>query len=130
MDEPGELAGLRAYAAMMNALDASRIEPHLSEDFVYESQNVFSALESKQAFMDYIVPKLETVRRGDATVYAEMGRIAAYGRERPCVVLAQYTRENLVAVVLAEAEGGKLTRLDLCIVPPPEHAQRSGEFPR
>ena len=130
MDDSTELAGLRAYAAMMNTLDVGRIEPLLADDFVYESQAVFQPLESKAAFLEYIRPKLETVKRSNATVYAELGRVAAYGREQACVILAQNSPENLVGLVLAKAEGGKLKRLDLCVVPAPQAAQRTGEYPR
>ena len=130
MNEMAELDGLRAYAAMINTLDATRIEPFLAEDFVYESQSAFEPLESKRSFMNYIKPKLETIRRANETVYAELGRVSAYGREQPCVVLAQNTPDNLIGLVLAKAEGGKLKRLDLCIVPPPQAARRSGEYPR
>ena len=130
MNEIAELEGLRAYAAMMNTLDASKIESFLTDDFVYESQSVLQPIESKQAFLDYIKPKLQTVYRANATVYAELGRIAAYGREQPCVVLAQNSRDNLVGFVVAKTESGKLKRLDLCIVPPPRTAERTGEYPQ
>jgi hypothetical protein len=130
MEVSTELKGLRAYAAMMNTLDATRIESILADDFIYESQAVFQPLESKQAFLEYIKPKLETVRRSNATVYAEIGRVSAYGRDQECVVLAQNTPDNLVALVLAKSEGSKLKRLDLCIVPPPHTAQRTGEYPQ
>jgi len=121
---------LRAYAKMMNNLDASHIEPFLAEDFIYESQAVFQALRSKTEFMEYITKKLDTIRRADARVYAEMGKIAAYGEIQPCVVTAQYDPDNLVAVVLATVEGEQLKRLDICTVaPPPEEAERSGDRP-
>jgi hypothetical protein len=130
MDESIELLGLRAYAAMLNTLDVTWLEPLLADDFVYESQNVFKPIESKQAFLDYINPKMETLKRNNAVVFAELGIVSAYGREQPCVVLAQYSLENLVALVLAKCEGSKIKRLDLCIVPPPNTAERSGEYPR
>ena len=130
MDEEIQLNALRAYAAMMNTLDSSYLEPFLAEDFVYESQMVFEPITSKQAFMEYIRPKLATVKRSNATVFAEIGRVAAYGQEQPCVVLAQNTRENLVGLVLAKTTGRLLKRLDLCIVPSPHSAARSGEYPR
>lgn len=44
---------LRAYAKMMNTLSVDALEPILADNFVYESQAVFSALESKQEFLDY-----------------------------------------------------------------------------
>ena len=130
MSEENQLQGLRAYAAMMNTLDADRLEPFLAEDFVYESQMVFEPLTTKQAFMEYIRPKLQTVKRSNATVYAELGSVAAYGRQQPCVVLAQNSRDNLVGLVLAKSDGRLLKRLDLCIVPPPNSAERTGEYPQ
>ena len=120
---------LRAYAKMMNTLNVSPLEPLLAENFTYESQMVFSALESKQEFLDYIQPKLQTIKSSGATVFAEMGTVDAYGQSLPCVVLAQNNKENLVGLVLARVLAGKLSRLDLCIVPPPQSAERSGEYP-
>jgi hypothetical protein len=54
---------LRAYATMINTLDASHIEPLLAEDFHYLSQMVFEELESKQAFLTYIRGKLKTIKK-------------------------------------------------------------------
>jgi hypothetical protein len=95
-----EFTALQAYARMMNTMSTESLESLLAEDFVYESQNVFQALESKQEFLDYMVPKLKTIARVKATVYAEMGTVAAYGREQPCVILAQNEKNNLVGIVL------------------------------
>ena len=39
-----EEAALRAYAKMMNTLNAECLEPLLAEDFTYESQHVFQPL--------------------------------------------------------------------------------------
>ena len=124
-----EAFALRAYAKMMNTLSVEPLESLLAEDFVYESQSVFQALESKQAFLEYITPKLQTIRSSIATVYAEMGTVVAYGKNQPCVIVAQNDKANLVALVLAKTNGSKLRRLDLCIVPPPQTAERSGEYP-
>jgi hypothetical protein len=114
---------------MMNTLSVTPLEPLLADNFTYESQTVFSALESKQAFLDYIRPKLQTIQKAGATVFAEMGMVSAYGKHQPCVVLAQNTKDNLVGLVLASVSDSKLSRLDLCIVPPPQSAERSGEYP-
>lgn len=124
-----EVVALRAYAKMMNTLSAAPLEALLADDFTYESQMVFQALESKQAFLEYIIPKLQTIHRSNAAVYAEMRTVAAYGKNQPCVILAQNQKANLVALVLAKTQGSKLIRLDLCIVPPPQAAERSGEYP-
>ena len=120
---------LSAYARMMNTSNADVLEPLLAEDFVYESQAVFGGLESKQAYLDYIRPKLQTIQASGAAVFAEMGEIDAYDGHQPCVVLAQNTAENLVSFVIAKVNADKITRLDLCIVPFPGTAKRSGEYP-
>lgn len=121
-------AALRAYATMMNTLDASCLEPLLADDFHYASQWVFAEIESKSAYLEYIVPKLDAIRKSGAAAWAEMGWL---DREfpGPCVVMAQGDKDNLLAVVLAKVEGGKIKRLDLCGAPSPHSARRTGEYP-
>jgi hypothetical protein len=128
-EELTEQQALRAYARIMNTLSVEPLEPLLADDFTYESQYVFSALQSKQAYLEYIRPKLQTIREAGATVFAEMGMVLAYGVRQPCVVAAQDSPDNLVGLVLARVTAGKLSRLDLCIVPSPQSAERSGEYP-
>ena len=124
-----EATALRAYAKMLNTLTLEPFDSLLSDDFVYESQNVLQALESKREFIEYIIPKLQTIRNSNAKVYAEMGTITAYRNNQPCVIVAQYDKSNLVALVFAKTHKDKLKRLDLCVVPPPQDAERSGEYP-
>lgn len=119
---------LRAYAWMMNTLDASRLEPLLAEDFHYASQWVFSEITSKADYLAYITPKLKAIQGSGAKVWAEMGVL---DRELPgpCVVMAQGDKEKLAAVLLATVEGGKIKRLDLCGAPSSHSARRSGIYP-
>jgi hypothetical protein len=119
---------LRAYASMMNALDSSKLEPLLSDDFHYASQMVLAEIESKQEYLDYIKPKLEVVRASGTKVWAEMAMLT-HSFPGPCVVLAQGDKENLVALVLAKVKGDQIERIDMCIVPTPQSANRSGEYP-
>ena len=119
---------LRAYATMMNTLDAAHLAPLLAEDFRYSSQWVLATIGSKAEFLDYITPKLETLRNAGAVVWAEFGWLD-HENPGPCVVMAQGGKENLVAVVLAGVADGKIARLDMCGVPPPRHVRRSGEYP-
>lgn len=124
-----EAEALRAYARMLNVSDTGGLEPLLAENFVYESQMVLGPLETKQDFLTYMEGKLDTIRGSQAKVYAEMGTVRAFGKERPCVVLAQHDPDRIMCVVLAETDGDRLKRLDLCIVPPPSTAVRTGEYP-
>jgi len=119
---------LRACATMMNTLDSSGLEPLLADDFHYASQWVFAEIESKVAYLEYIGPKLEAIRRSGAAAWAEMGWLDS-GLPGPCVVMAQGDKDKLIAVVLAQVEGGKIKRLDLCGVPSPQSARRTGDHP-
>lgn len=119
---------LRAYASMMNTLDSSKLAPLLSDDFHYASQMVLAEIESKQEYLDYINPKLEVVRASGTKVWAELAMLT-HSFPGPCVVLAQGDKENLVALVLAKVKGDQIERIDMCIVPTPQSAKRSGEYP-
>lgn len=119
---------LRAYARMMNTLDVKHFEPLLAEDFCYTSQWVFEEITSKQAFIDYIRPKLDSIATSGSRAYAEMAELKAYGGG-PCVVMAQGSKDNLLSTVLAEVKDGKIKRLDMCQIPPPSATTRTGEYP-
>ena len=43
--------------------------------------------------------------------------------------LAQGEKDNLIAVVLAKVEDGKVKRLDLCGAPLPHSVSQTGEYP-
>lgn len=124
-----EEAALRAYAKMMNTLNAECIEPLLADDFIFESQQVFQPIESKEEFLEYIHGKLETIRRVKASVFAEMGTVDDFRQNQPCVILAQNDKDNLVGLALAQTDGALLKRIDLCVIPAPQSAKRSGEYP-
>jgi hypothetical protein len=119
---------LRAYASMMNTLDSSKLESLLSNDFCYSSQMVLAEIKSKQEYLDYVNPKLEVVRASGSKVWAEMAMLTQ-SFPGPCVVLAQGDKENLIALVLAKVKGDQIERIDMCIVPTPQSAKRSGEYP-
>lgn len=70
----GREEALRAYAAMMNTLDASRFMSLLDEDFHYASQWVFNEIESKQEYLEYITGKLKAFGASGLKVWAENGR--------------------------------------------------------
>jgi hypothetical protein len=117
---------LRAYATMMNTLDAKDFAPLLADDFCFESFWVFAEIKSKQEFVHYITAKLQAIKASDKKVWAELGH-CFWG---PCVVIAEDEEENLVATVVVEVEGDKIRRLDLCGAPSPYLATRTGEYPR
>ena len=123
-----EEQALLAYATMMNTLDAAPLVPLLADDFHYASQWVFAEIESKDAYLKYILPKLDAIRRSGAKPFAAMAWLDD-GLPGPCVVMAQDQKDNLLATVLVKVKDGKIARLDMCGVPSPHSARRSGEYP-
>ena len=124
-----EETALRAYAIMLNTMNIEPLISLLADDFIYESQKVFQPLKSKQEFLEFIVPKLETIRKSGVASFGEMGSVYAYGKKQPCVIMAHGHKSNLIGLALAKIHEGKLKRLGLCIIPPPETATRSEEYP-
>ena len=120
---------LRAYAAMMNTLDVAKLSGLLVDNFHYASQWVFSEIESRQEYVDYMTQKLETVKKSGGKVWAEMAILDQEFRG-PCVVLAQDDKSNLVALVLAKVGESGIIRLDMCEAPSPHSKRRTGEYPK
>ncbi len=128
-----EKEALSIYAKMMHTLDSSEFESFLSDDFSYSdfsysSQKVLTDMNSKDEFIEYIRPKLETIKKTKSPVYAELGVCPAYGHT-DCLVMAQGDKSNLLGVAYASVNEGKICSLALCIVPTPDSAERSGIYP-
>ena len=123
-----EKDALIIYAKMMHTLDSSEFESFLSEDFSYSSQKVLTDMNSKDEFIEYIRPKLETINKTNCSVYAELGKCPAYGHT-DCLIMAQGDKSNLLGLAYASVDKGKISGISLCIVPTPDSAERSGIYP-
>ena len=123
-----EKDALSIYAKMMHTLDSSEFESYLSEDFSYSSQKVLTDMNSKDDFIEYIRTKLETIKKTNSSVYAELGVCPAYGHT-DCLIMAQADKSNLLGVAYASVNKGKISGISLCIVPTPDSAERSGIYP-
>ena len=85
-------------------------------------------MNSKDEFIEYIRPKLETIKKTKSSVYAELGVCPAYGHT-DCLIMAQGDKSNLLGVAYASVDKGKISGISLCIVPTPDAAERSGIYP-
>lgn len=126
---------LRAYAKMMHTLSVEPLLPLLHEQFHYESQwnfheyaAVWCPMEigTKDDYIKYITPRLQRLKDSGTEVFAEMARLPT----GPCVVVAQGNKDDLAGTVLVKVEGGKIRWMELCAVPNPYDAERTGEYPR
>uniref|UniRef100_UPI004048E35C hypothetical protein n=1 Tax=Polynucleobacter sp. TaxID=2029855 RepID=UPI004048E35C len=119
---------LIAYAKMMNNLNSIEFESLLDGNFSYESQAVLTPITSKQEFIDYIRQKLSSLKTAKGKIFAELAQLNAYG-QTDCVVVAQGEKDNLVATVFITIADNKITKVDMCLVPEPRFAARSGIYP-
>lgn len=127
IEELSTEGALRAYARMMHHMSADYLEPFLAEDFHYSSAWVEEVLTTKQRYLDYICPKLDSVRRSGERVWAEMSWLP--DSRGSYLVMAQGDQEKVVGTVWALVEGNKIKRIDMrrsdCI----DTLGRSGEYP-
>ncbi len=123
-----EREALSIYARMLHTLDSTEFESFLSEDFSYSSQKVLTDMDSRDEFIQYIRPKLETIKKTKSLVYAELGVCSAYGHT-DCLIMAQGDKSNLLGLAYASVDKGKICSLALCVVPTPDSAERSGIYP-
>jgi hypothetical protein len=105
---------LRAFASMINSLEIKHFLPLLTDDFHYASQSVLPEISSKAEFAEYMMAKLETLKRSGMKTTAEMGYWQAYGGG-PCTVLSQ--RGSPVCTAVATVKEGMIARIDLCLIP-------------
>lgn len=123
-----QLKALRAYAKMMNTLQTEWLGPLLAENLRYNSQWVFEEMRGKQKYLEYMQGKFQTITKSGSRPHAEIGELQEYPFG-PCVILAQGDKDNLVATVLVGIEDGLVAKLDMCAVPDPMAAIRTGEYP-
>lgn len=112
----------------MNCLDSSHLEPFLADNVTYTSQWVMDDMEGKGAYLDYIRPKLNIIRKSGERVWAEIGLVGG-DSNKPCVLLAQGAADNFKATLLITTERDKIRRMVICLIPTPSECLRTGEIP-
>ena len=115
-------------AKAYNNLNFEEIEEVLSEDVIYESQNVLTPLYGKVELKTYLDEKFKLIKSSDRPVFAEMGFLGIQNKNshnelsdyngRPCVILSQGDKENKGALILVEINNDKIERIDICTVAP------------
>jgi hypothetical protein len=127
-----ETKALEAFAKMMNTCNTDEFLNLIDDCFIYSSQSVLEDITSKAEFSSYIKDKLKSVSASSNKIYAELAEMQPYPMSTlfgPCLVLAQGNKENLVSTVLVNVKDNMITRISLCIIPPPETTLRSGIYP-
>ena len=123
-----ELDALKAYAEMMNTRDTKGIAPLLSPALRYNSQWVFEEMVGGDRYCEYMQAKFAKMDESGSFPYAEIGELDEYPFGN-CVIMAQGEKDNLIATVLVKVEGDRISAIDICAVPDPQRARRTGEYP-
>lgn len=131
---------IRLLAKAYNNLDIKEIEEILSEEIIYESQNVLKPICGKNELKTYLSAKFELIKNTKNTVFAEIGFLGEEDRSnfndlsnykgQPCIILSQGEKENKGALILIEAANNKILRIDICTIAP--HwtlANRTNQYP-
>ncbi len=110
------------FAKVWNNLNSSYIKGLLAEDFHYSSQWVFSDIENKKDYLEYLDLKLKAIANSNGTLVAELG---VYNDEY-CLVLTQNTKVTF----LIETKDGKISGANSCFVPAPQKIKMLGIIPK
>jgi hypothetical protein len=119
---------LMAYATMINTGDPSALAPLLAPDFTYTSQSVLTDMVGKDAYLEFMAAKFETMRNAGLMPLADLAHRPGYGHVE-CAVLWQGAPPVPQCLVYADVVGEQLKAIHLCIVPAPESAKLLGLWP-
>ncbi len=119
-----------AWALAYNTHDPSALEPILAEDVRVMSRWVVNDLVGRDRYLGYLRSKFATFETTGSVVRVEVGETPGGSVEspgRPCALIEQ--DGSLLATVLFDVVGGKLSQISLGPFPPPGDCRRWEEFP-
>lgn len=102
------------YAKGWNNLNFTNFFECLDADCELSSYWVLSNLKGKLAIADYLNKKVETIKRANHKVYAELGTCTVTEVGSPCVVLAQSDPANREGVVTFKINSNLVTEMNIC----------------
>ncbi|MDD3536506.1 MAG: hypothetical protein PHC50_10225 [Candidatus Cloacimonetes bacterium] len=120
-----EIIVCNLLAHAYNTLNSEILQKIIAEDLLYTSQWVFDEMRGKQAFLDYLSVKFQTIKKAGSSVFAEL----AIYRGQYCLVIAQGSKANLVATMLVKTDSGKITEIHMCLVPHFSECEQLGIYP-
>lgn len=120
-----EMITCNLLAHAYNTLNAAFMEKILSDDLLYTSQWVLDEVRGKQAFLNYLHAKFQTIIKAGSPIFAEL----AIYQGQHCLVIAQGTKANPVATMLVKADDGRISEIHMCEVPHFSECEQLGIYP-
>ena len=125
---------LRAVGQALNTLSLVALAPLLDDELLYEVQwhhheesDVWLPFEiyGKAPFVEHMTVRFNARADANKPLFAELGTLPT----GPCLVLADGSKDELVATVLVDVVGDKIRHLAFCLTPAPSSVARTGEYP-
>jgi len=110
---------LKIYAACWNSLDSSKLKIFLHEEVEYNSMWVFETIVGKQAFIDYLSGKLNTLKlqKANTKIVAKLSMSSEWTSHVlvPCLVITQQFQNGTTQKVslFIEVDNGLITHINL-----------------
>lgn len=124
-DSIDEMVSNNLLAHAYNSGNASALANILADELLYTSQWVLDEMRGKQAFLNYLSAKLNTITKAGSAIFAEL---ATY-KGKHCLVIAQGAKANPVATMLVKSVRSKIIEIHLCEVPHYTECERLGIYP-
>jgi hypothetical protein len=118
------------WALAYNTHDPAVLEGVLADDVRVTSRWVITDMVGRDTYLDYLRVKFDTFERHRSMVRVELARAPAepaWPKGRPCALIEQ--DGSVLATVLFEVSGGRITQVALGDRPPPAACRRSGAYP-
>ena len=125
-----EAEAARLWALAYNTHDPSVLAPILSRDVRVMSRWVVNDLVGRDRYLSYLRRKFQTFDESGLLVRVEVGWTPGdppVEPGRPCALIEQ--NGLLLATVLFDVVGGRLSQVSIGPYPAPASCERSGEYP-
>lgn len=125
-----EREAARLWALAYNTHDPSVLAPILSRDVRVMSRWVVNDLVGRDRYLKYLAKKFQTFDESGSLVRVELGRTPgdpSDGPGRACAFIEQ--NGVVLATVLFDVVGGRLSQVSISPYPAPAACERSGDYP-
>jgi hypothetical protein len=120
-----QLTNHKIFVEAYSTLDIEPLIDVLADDCVYESQMVLTPLKGKKVIGEFLQDKFERIRNTKAYVACSLARVVSgpiWGvLGEPCIVMRQRGQGSVA--LLKQSDDGKITRIELCIIPTPSETE-------
>ena len=102
---------MRKIEKMYSKFVIEDIYCHMELDFRYSSFWVFSEITSAKEYVEYIIEKIQTLKKINSVIKTKMMRIQGSGK--PCLILEQGPNMEPACLTVERSANGLIARMDM-----------------